>query len=129
MTVTKRQYSHLSEMGINVWQQRSTHTFVNTNNASNEYNDKPNKYLPIDSTSLLSNVLFQDVLLSINCSIGDVNIDKNTIDLGFINWCFSEVSSLTFTNNTLITPPLQSLSNNVLLKRELWQILNTKVLS
>ena len=129
MTVTKRQYSHLSEMGIDIWQQRSTHNFVNTNNASDKSNCTPNKYLMIDSTTLLTNVFFLDVLVSINCSIGDVNIDKNTIDLGFINWCFSEINSIELTNNTLITPPLQSLSNSALLKRELWQILNTKVLS
>jgi DNA polymerase III psi subunit len=127
MTVTKRQYSHLSEMGINVWQQRNTEP---TNSADENASNLPNsQFLRIDPTLVTDNLFFQDVLHSINCSVGDATVENNTINLGLINWRFIESNNIDFSHNVLITPPLQSLSNNTALKRELWQILNTKVLS
>lgn len=129
MTVTQRQYSHLTEMGINVWRQRNTLPDNIVAESSELIPDKPSQFLTIDSNEFINNTLFQDVLLSINCSVGDVTFDKNTINLGLINWRFVQSNTLNFSHNVLTTPSLESLSHNIVLKRELWQILNTKVLS
>lgn len=126
MTVTQRQYSHLSEMGINVWQSR--HTL----NGAATANDDPvpiEQTLTINADEIVTQTIFLDVLHSIHCEIGDIGIKNDVIDLGLINWQFSDNDTITFDHNILTTPSLSKLSSNAQLKRDLWQILNLKVLS
>ncbi|XPF94031.1 DNA polymerase III subunit psi [Colwellia sp. RE-S-Sl-9] len=125
MTITKRQFNHLNEMGIKVWQQR---TSSEEQLADNTNNSQATSQL-IDPKSLTEHLLFTDILQSINVSIGEITIKNNMIDLGLFNWQFIETDAITFANSTLSTPVITAFENSVKLKKELWKIIQQKVLN
>lgn len=125
MTVTQKQYSQLAEMGINVWKSRAE---PKNSDVINELSEN-SCVIEITAESLVSQRIFLDVLRSVNCEIGDINVTHNTIDLGLINWQFSSVQSISFEHNVLTTPELSQISASLELKRSLWNTLNQKVLS
>jgi len=126
MTVTQKQYSQLSEMGINVWQSRAS---LNNSTADSTETSSIVKPLTINAKEIVTQSLFLDVLHSIDCEIGDIEIKNDTVDLGLINWQFSDNSTINFDHNILTTPPLNLLALSTQLKRDLWQTLTEKVLS
>ncbi|WP_076418294.1 DNA polymerase III subunit psi [Colwellia sp. UCD-KL20] len=125
MTITKRQFNHLNEMGIKVWQQRNSSEEQLAGNPNTSQALSPF----IDPKLLTQHLLFTDILQSINVSIGEITIKNNVIDLGLFNWQFIETESITFANSTLSTPVITAFENSVKLKKELWKTLQQKVLN
>lgn len=128
MTITQRQFNHLNEIGINVWQQRNTSSSTENIDTQSK-NTSQTALLPIDSSLLTQHVVFTDILQSIDTSIGEVTIENNIINLGLFNWQFIETDSITFANSTLSTPVITAFENSVKLKKELWKTLQQKVLT
>ena len=144
MTVTKRQFNHLNEMGINVWQRRNlvdsleannlkhnnasteTHVIKHSNLKNLSLKAQP---LAITSNELTQYTLFTDILQSIDMSIGEINIEKNVIDLGLFNWQFIENETINFNHSTLSTPVLTTLKNSITLKKQLWKTIQQEVLT
>lgn len=125
MAITQRQFNHLNEIGITVWQRRNT---SNTNSPSNNASSS-SLPLAIHYNELIKLTLFTDILQCIGISIGEVNIENNVIDLGLFNWQFSENDLITFDNNILSTPAITAFETSTKLKKDLWRTIQQKVLA
>lgn len=126
MTITKRQFNHLSEMGINVWQQRSA---SNTLKADETESTLQAAIISIDENSLTQQTLFTDILQCLDLSLGEVTFENNLINLGLFNWQFIETDTISFTHNTLSTPAINAFITNNSLKKELWVTIQKEVLT
>ena len=155
MSINKRQFNLLQAMGITVWQRRelsdddslSAKSATPVQNAVQDSNsitaDTPelsstlaldknkNQHtvnaepIAIDLTALLKQPLFKDIISSIGASSADLSIAHNQIDLGIINWQFSDNDHIEFKHNCLKTPDLTTIANSPALKKSLWQSLGT----
>jgi DNA polymerase III psi subunit len=112
MTMTKRQFSHLQAMGIELWQLKNSDK---TNNS-----DHP-LYLDIELATLVDTHIFTDILHSLGCSIGEVSCNNNALSIGLLTWQFSEQTDISLTRHHLVTPSINVLKNSPLLKQTLWQ--------
>ncbi len=126
MSINQRQFDQLTEMGISLWRHRSSQKPVPTNSVQN---------ITINLDELSQTKLFNDILLSLNVSIGEVTEQQGLLNLGLINWQFSDdkdksnnESEIRFNNNQLLTPSLDALSTSITLKRQLWHIITNKIL-
>jgi len=126
MGINQRQFDQLTEMGISLWHHRSSKKLVSTHSVPN---------ITINLDQLRKIQLFNDILLSLNISIGEVNEQQGLLNLGLINWQFldnkdksNNESEITFDNNLLLTPSLDTLSTSITLKRQLWHIITNKIL-
>ena len=126
MSINQRQFDQLTEMGISLWRHRSSQKSVPTNSVQN---------ITINLDELSQTKLFNDILLSLNVSIGEVTEQQGLLNLGLINWQFSDdkdksnnESEIRFNNNQLLTPSLDALSTSITLKRQLWHIITNKIL-
>jgi len=117
MTVTKRQFALLDAMGIKLWCARTTEN--QENSAEQELPER----LEIDLEKLKASQLFNDILLSINLSIAEISCQDKSLNLGLFNWIFSSQDKISFENNLLITPPLETLATRPTLKSQLWQLI------
>jgi DNA polymerase III psi subunit len=111
MTITKRQFSHLQAMGVELWQLKE-----NTNDKSDDVTD----YINIELSALFKANLFTDILKCLGSSIGEVSCDNNTLSLGLLTWTFSKKNDISLTQNHLITPTINVLKSSPLLKKNLW---------
>lgn len=112
MAITKRQFSQLQAMGIDLWQLRNT---------AEECVVNKEKYLDIEFTSISETTIFNDIVKSLGLSIGEVSCKENTISLGLLSWQFSIKNDMSLTQQHLITPSLNVLENSFELKKALWQ--------
>ena len=71
--------------------------------------------------SLLKQPLFKDIIRCLGVNSADLSISHNRIDLGIINWQFTQNESIEFKHNCLSTPDLTTLANSPELKKLLWQ--------
>ncbi|MEW6982263.1 DNA polymerase III subunit psi [Colwelliaceae bacterium 6471] len=115
MAVSERQFNLLKEMGIPLWQTRSSSV------AKHDAQQEDANSLTINFATLSKNQLFIDILSSINLSIGEVSCDHNCLNLGLFNWVFSASPDVTLYNNVLTTPSLDELAQSPQLKSLLWQ--------
>ena len=132
MAITQRQFNHLKEMGVNVWQQRnSEHTIENSAETltSKNTNTPVSTSIAFDLNQLTQQQLFADVLQCIDISIGEITTENNIMNLGLFNWQFKETDSITFSKSVLTTPMLTAFESNSQLKKDLWQIIQQKVLA
>ena len=132
MAITQRQFNHLKEMGVNVWQQRnSEHTIENSAETltSKNTNTPVSSSLAFDLNQLSQQQLFADVLQCIDISIGEITTENNIMNLGLFNWQFKETDTITFSKSVLTTPLLTAFENSTQLKKDLWQIIQQKVLA
>ncbi|WP_441002879.1 DNA polymerase III subunit psi [Pseudocolwellia agarivorans] len=132
MAITQRQFNHLKEMGVNVWQQRnSEHTIEHSAENPETKNTEPSvsTSLAFDLNQLTQQQLFVDVLQCIDISIGEITSENNIMNLGLFNWQFKETDSITFSKSVLTTPMLTAFESNSQLKKDLWQIIQQKVLA
>jgi len=121
MTITKKQFSQLHAMGIDLWQLKKSGNLVVTNKE---------EQLDIELTSLLKIPLFIDVITSLELSIGEISCNDNKLSLGLLIWYFSSKEEVTIDEqNHLVTPSLSTLKNSPQLKRTLWQKLQELSLS
>ncbi|ARD45350.1 DNA polymerase III subunit psi [Colwellia sp. PAMC 21821] len=140
MSINKRQFELLQAMGITVWQRRSltSRNSLSANTSGAEHNSEQNtdtitavasplsskshqESIAIDLKSLLKQPLFKDILSSIGASSADLSVAHNQIDLGIINWQFTQNKNIEFEHNCLKTPDLETLANSPELKKSLWQ--------
>lgn len=132
MSINQRQYQQLTEMGISLWQHKSTAFPHISPNQWDSEND--NCYLTLDTeslTTLTKQTFFTDFLLTLELSIGEVTAQKDHLDLGLFNWYFyadDESSSIQCTDNKLISPSIDLIRKSPVLKKQLWQTITTNLL-
>ncbi len=121
MSINQKQFEHLTEMGISLWQRR-TQQASNKNQAKNVSN-----YLAVDLTELAKKQLFTDIVLAAGLTIGEVKVKEDHVDLGLFNWYFTTEQSTTkliWQEQQLFTPAIDIISQSSSLKRQLWGILS-----
>jgi len=114
MTITKRQFSHLQAMGIELWQLKNTADDNKTTTVAE---------FEIALPALIETRLFLDILHSLGLSIGEVICQNNSLSLGLFTWQFSEQADISFTHQHLVTPSIDVLQDSPKLKQTLWQTL------
>jgi DNA polymerase III psi subunit len=121
MSINQKQFEQLTEMGISLWQRRS----------SNEPDDNDMltslTFLDINLTELATKQLFTDIVLATGLSIGEVKQQSDHLDLGLFNWFFTTEQSnskLQWHDQQLFTPSIDIISQSSVLKRQLWQLLS-----
>ncbi len=111
MTVTKRQFTLLDEMGIAQWQRRERGT----------ENHTENKEASLDFEKITAHPLFDDIIRSIGLSRGEIDVHAHYLGMGLINWQFSQGEAIDYQENRLTTPSLDTIALSPSLKRQLWQ--------
>ncbi|GHE87700.1 DNA polymerase III subunit psi [Thalassotalea profundi] len=119
MITNAKQFSYLNAMGIDIWQQK--HTDVEK--------DAGQSHLVIDLDKLCKQQLFIDLIQSLNITLDQITLkSEHCLNLGLINWQFSENNQTNYENNTLTTPAIEQLVEQPKLKRQLWQLLSASSL-
>lgn len=128
MAVSNRQFALLSEMGINLWQQRDT---ISTPTSDVKQGDAVSEQQthPIDFSDLCSEPLFQDIVRSLGASIAQASLVDNKVSLGLLKWQFSPEQQVEFNQTVLTTPDIEQLKHSPWLKSQLWQVIQSKGLS
>jgi len=129
MSISQHQFEQLTEMGISLWQRRTSDTANET--AALE----STSYIDINLKDLAKQQLFNDILLSTGLSIGEIHQQDDHLDFGLFNWYFTantEQSSepkneIQWLEHHLITPSIDDISKSPALKKQLWQLLGTKI--
>jgi len=149
MTISKRQFDLLQAMGITVWQRRDLASFDSSSaetddiaktstpatasanlvatKAAMQSSPTPSqqttniKPIAINLDTLRKQSFFNDVIRCLGVSKTDVVIENNQLNLGIINWQFTDNDSIEFKHNCLKTPDLKTLANSPALKKDLWQ--------
>ena len=130
MSINQQQFEHLTEIGISLWQRRAV-----DNSTIEEPTSKadPVNFEHIDLNTLANHQLFTDILLSTGLSIGEIHQQDDHLDLGLFNWYFQETkddkthAEIRWSGQQLITPPINQLAKSPTLKKQLWQILVSKI--
>lgn len=124
MSITQNQFEQLTEMGIDLWQSRTS------DNHSDTTKSKTVSYLDIDLASLASQQLFTDILLATGLTIGEISHQGDHLDLGLFNWYFTTEQSQGHSSNQiqwleqqLFTPSIADISKSPALKKQLWHLL------
>ena len=146
MTISNRQFELLNAMNIPLWVSKQSNTIPVIKTTEEEKKEshlitkeqltpyKPAKTannLVVNLEPLIEKPLFNDILVSMGLSSTQAvsgTHTENSINLGSINWQFSDKNIISFTNNLLITPYLQVLEKSPQLKRQLWQLIIDKEL-
>lgn len=122
MSLSTRQFSHLTEMGISLWRSNSTPE-IEVFEGEQEHNQlAQNKTVVIDFNELSQQPLFNDILRCLGLSLGEVSYEHHQLNLGLLNWQFSRDEYFDFSHNVLTTPLLPTLITSPELKRQLWQL-------
>ena len=124
MSINQRQFEQLTEMGISLWQHRTDKTDSDKASAKKSYID-------IDLNTLAKQQLFNDILLSLGLSIGEISQQDHHINLGLFSWYFTASSSsnnIQLLEQQLTTPTIDNLAKSPALKKQLWQLLSKKIL-
>jgi len=147
MTISNRQFELLNAMNIPLWVSKQSNTIpvIKTTEEEEEKEShlitkeqltpyKPAKTannLVVNLEPLIEKPLFNDILVSMGLSSTQAvsgTHTENSVNLGVIDWQFSDKNIISFTNNLLITPYLQVLEKSPQLKRQLWQLIIDKEL-
>jgi DNA polymerase III psi subunit len=123
MSVSKRQFTLLQAMGIELWQRKN----IAEVEASVSVNEP--EILAIDSLNIKGSQLFSDIIHCLGLSIGEITYLEHKLDLGLFNWQFSMSDEISFTESTLQSPVLSSIESSPQLKRQLWQKIQKNNLS
>jgi len=123
MSITQNQFEQLTEMGISLWQSRST------DKESDAVSTQPISYLDINLTELANQQLFTDILLATGLTIGEVSHQGDHLDLGLFNWYFTtspSADTIQWQEQQLFTPSIDNISKSPALKKQLWHLLGTQ---
>jgi len=120
MTISKRQFDHLTEMGIQLWQRKS----LVVDNNKVDCNTRVQPIIEINYPTLAQSQIFNDVLICLGISSSDVTHDESHLQLGLLTWKFGSEKSITIENNTLTTPTFSTIIESNSLKAELWQAIH-----
>jgi DNA polymerase III psi subunit len=124
MSINQRQYQQLTEMGISLWQHKSTNFHHISSNQDNSAKNVSYLSHDVESLSALANkTFFTDLLLTLELSIGEVTAQNDHLDLGLFNWFFSadKESSIYCVDNKLVSPSIELICESPALKKQLWQ--------
>ncbi len=117
MTISKRQFQHLSEMGIDLW-----HARANSKPTEDEQEKQP---ITLELAELAKDKFFADILTSLSLSIADITEKHDHIDLGLFNWFFyDDIANLSYQHAKLITPSLDEIKHSAMMKKQLWQLIS-----
>ncbi len=140
MAITSRQFEQLTEMGISLWQSRTHRCVDDSKQISYQVQSQQNL------TTLTKNKLFNDILHSLNLTVGDVTVQGDHLDIGLFNWYFvnenidknskenqteaisQEKNSINCINNKLISPNIETIAQSSLLKKQLWHTIAKNLL-
>jgi len=118
MSINHRQFTILQEMGISLWQQKDR-----------PLDESIHKSLDVNIKTLSQHDLFNDILLSLGLSLGEISCQKNQVSLGLLNWQFKEQHDISINNNLLTTPNIKNIQQTPMLKAQLWQQLQEYTLT
>jgi len=136
MTISQRQFTLLSEMGISLWQRRVLSTKVapqkNNGNIENQVSANSDNIrtvatptttqaMNIDLANLKQQSIFNDVLLSLQLFDEEVELIDNKLIFKDLIWQFTATKQISFTKNTITTPHLAVIAQSASLKSALWQ--------
>lgn len=123
MAITVKQFEQLNEMGISLWQSRTTEKTDDSQQIS--YLAQSQKSL----TNLFDQTLFNDILRCLNLTIGEIKAQDNHLDAGLFNWYFidkvfdtedEEKTTISYIDNKLTTPCIEKIALSAQLKKQLW---------
>jgi len=123
MSINQRQFSILTEMGIPLWQRSALANNSNIDLTNSSTDNTSSVNLPFNFAELTTQQIFQDILLSINLSLADINEQNTYLEIGLLDWHFVNTNTITLSSNTLSTTTLTDISNSSQFKRQLWQVL------
>ena len=115
MALTAKQFTYLNEMGISLWQAKTSQSEHEQTQATRQ------SQLAVDLAALKNSQLFQDVLVYFQLSDGEFDVRDNRIQFDFFDWCFSLQNTVSFANHQLTTPEITSIAQSISLKKQLWQ--------
>jgi len=113
MHSAQKKFEYLQEMGIDLWQLR---TSVAEGNSAVQY-------LSVEQENTITR-FFADILHYFKLTIEDIIVARDVIHINQIKWQFSEGDTLAFQDNLLITPPLSKIAASTALKKALWKKLS-----
>ncbi len=130
MTISQRQFALLTEMGIGLWQRKSVNftpiaSFDKQEEKSTTTTSK-NLTSPADNIELIAlkkQPILHDIAQSIALSTEQITLAEQCLKIGSYKWLFTAEQTISFQDNTLITPPLSDIAQSSMLKRQLWQTL------
>lgn len=140
MTLNNRQFVLLNAMDIPLWasknrvsnkNQVAPKSTADTQKVEQEQikHERQPSQVAFNIDLLSKNKLFIDILLSMKLTISNVSLENNHLNLGTFIWQFNEINQVTFQQNTLSTPSLQTLAQSLTLKKELWQIIKSHIIT
>jgi len=133
MTINSQHFEQLTEMGISLWQSRQDDVVSKS---------EVSRYIPqseTDLTKLHNDILFNDILLCLGITIGEVSVKADHLDAGIFNWYFTQRSTeqvvgtvnspaIHSEKSNLFTPELTTIAQSPALKKQLWQTLTKHLL-
>ena len=120
MSLNQKQHQYLDAMGINLWQRKPLAQSLISTAQLQSVNDETTS---LDLTVLSQSQLFNDIIQSIDISLGDISIEKNTLNLGWLSWEINKGNTIYLSDNILRTPEISTLSTSNSQKAELWALL------
>jgi hypothetical protein len=133
MSINQRQFDQLTEMGISLWQNKST-SDVQENVSQNNVKLVENYIRQNEKTlsELIEQTTFVDILQSVGITIGEVGHKNDHVDLGLFNWYFNSSEdkgpSIYCDNNNLFSPSVSLISQSPELKKQLWHVIMNNLL-
>lgn len=130
MTISQRQFALLTEMGINLWQRKSVNftpvASLDKQEEKSTTTTSKNLTSPTDNIELIAlkkQPILHDIAQSIALSTEQITLAEQGLKIGAYKWLFTAEQTISFQDNTLITPPLSDIAQSSMLKRQLWQTL------
>lgn len=148
MVESEKHFTYLSEMGIALWQRRNV-SVVTSNSSLQPEKDKKieqgalNQHVSTEAQAkekissiaitldeLAANRLYNDVLLWLNVDQHQVKQhNESTILLGKFKWQFVVQDKVSFQDHLMRTPSLLALRQSAALKQQMFQLIQTQLLS
>ena len=149
--ISRQAFDKLTAMGIPLYHLRGENCEA-TSTEANTAETKQTSFMHIDKAQIVDETFFSDLLLALNLVKSDISFSDTSIDLGTFTWRFiasttsareeqttkekhiednalkdytvEDKAAVSFSNNTLITLPIETLQQSPVLKKQLWQTLS-----
>ena len=131
MKISSRQFKQLTEIGITLWQSRHAESIMTNDQAKATTTNNCNEiHQTIDLANLAKKQCFNDILIAMDLSPGEIKVEKHHLNLGLFNWSFraNKSDDITFINNQLCSPEIDIIAKSPVLKMQLWHAISTKIL-
>jgi len=118
MTVSQKQFEHLTAMGVELWQRKALESIQQ---ASTSETQLPPLTISLDT--LKNSQLFNDLVKYLCSADSEVTQQDNQLNVGLLTWQFCPENQLSFADNLLTTPSIERLSQSTEMKLTLWHLL------